>query len=72
MVSEIDTLGIQGGGLSDPTSVGEGNETFLIRVWKPLPSRRVLKTMRLTMICKGQSEQYLQAVDLGCYINTKI
>ena len=24
-------------------SVGEGNETFLIRVWKPLLSRRVLK-----------------------------
>ena len=27
----------------DLTSVGEGNETFLIRVWKPLPSRRVLR-----------------------------
>ena len=28
-----------GGGLWDPTSVGEGNETFFTRVWKPLPSR---------------------------------
>ena len=27
----------------DPTSVGERNEAFLIRVWKPLPSRHVLK-----------------------------
>ena len=25
------------------TSVREGNEAFLIRVWKPLPSRRILK-----------------------------
>ena len=34
------------GGLWDHTSVGEENETFLIRVWKPLRSRRVLKTVR--------------------------
>ena len=27
-------------------SVGEENETFCIRVWKPLPSRRILKTLR--------------------------
>ena len=26
------------GGLWDPTSVGEGNETFFIRVWKSLPN----------------------------------
>ena len=26
-----------------PTSVEEENETFLIRVWKLLPSRRILK-----------------------------
>ena len=25
------------------TLVGEGNETFLIRTWKPLSNRRVLK-----------------------------
>ena len=30
----------------DPTSVGEENEAFFVRVWKPLPSRRVLKTLR--------------------------
>ena len=38
------TLGLKGGELWDPTLVGEGNETFFIRVWKPLPSRRVLIT----------------------------
>ena len=37
------TLGLQEGGLWDLTSAGEENETFFIRVWKPLPSRRVLK-----------------------------
>ena len=30
----------------DPTSIGEENEAFFIRVWKPLPSRHVLKTLR--------------------------
>ena len=49
------TLGPKGGGLGDPTSIGEGNEchfgwggerSILIRVWKPLPSRRILKTLR--------------------------
>ena len=28
----------------DGTSVGEENETFFIRVWKPLSSRHVLKS----------------------------
>ena len=28
--------------MRDATLVGEGNEAFLIRVWKPLPSRRIL------------------------------
>ena len=28
----------------DFTLVGKENEAFLIRVWKPLPSRRVLKS----------------------------
>ena len=32
-------------GLSDPTLVGRRTETFFIRVWKPLPSRRVLKSL---------------------------
>ena len=40
------TLGPEGGGLWDPTSVGEDNETFFIRVWKPLTSGHVLKTLR--------------------------
>ena len=29
-----------------PRQSGEENEVFIIRVWKPLPSRRVLKTLR--------------------------
>ena len=32
--------------LRDPTSVMEENEVFFIRVWKPLPSICVLKTLR--------------------------
>ena len=40
LVSE--NVGPLGGVLVDPTSVGEGNETFFIRVWKPLPNRHVL------------------------------
>ena len=32
--------------MSASASSGEGNETFFIRVWKPLPSRRILKTLR--------------------------
>ena len=50
MVLELDTdrsasenAGLQGGGLWDLILVGEGNDAFLIRVWKPLPNRRVLK-----------------------------
>ena len=31
--------------LWDPTLVGEENETLFIRVWKPLPSRHVLKNV---------------------------
>ena len=30
----------------DPTSVGEENEVFFIRVWKPLSNKHVLKTLR--------------------------
>ena len=43
MVSEPDTkqcanedTGTKRGGLRDPTSVGEENETFFIRMWKSL------------------------------------
>ena len=59
----------KGGGLWDPTSVEEGNEAFFIRVWKPLPNRPVLKTLREVRKEKTQKGQYLLAVDLGCYIN---
>ena len=46
----------------------EENETFFIRVWKPLPSRRALKTLRGSPKGKAQREQYLVAVGLGRYI----
>ena len=39
------TLGLEGGGLRDPTSVGEENGIPFIRVWKPLSSRWVLKNL---------------------------
>ena len=54
MVSEPETercasenAGPQGGGLCDLTSIGKGNETLLIRVWRSLSSRHVLKTLQL-------------------------
>ena len=53
--------------LWDLTSVGEGNEAFLIRVWKSLSSRRVLKLWGWWWYVTGQSEQYLQAVGFACY-----
>ena len=36
----------KGSGLCDPTSIGEKNEEFFIRVRKPLPSRRAGKHKR--------------------------
>ena len=48
--------------------VGEGNETFYIRVWKPLSSERVLKILKGSSKRNTQREQYLLAVGLGCYI----
>ena len=53
--------------LWDSTSVGEENETPFVRVWKPLPSRRVLKTLRESLKGKAQRGQYLLAVCLSCY-----
>ena len=41
-----------------PTSVGKENEAFFIRVWKPLLSRRVLKTLRGSPKGKAQRGQY--------------
>jgi len=53
------TLGPQGSELWDPTLVGEGNETFLIRVWKPLPNRRIWKPWGWRRYISSQSWQYL-------------
>ena len=66
------TLGFEGGGLGGshidwrgervPTrmlSPEEGeNEALFIRVWKPLPSIRVLKTLRGSRKEKAQRGQY--------------
>ena len=46
----------------DPTSVGEENEAFLIRMWKPLPSKCVLKPWSWRKYVTGPSGQYLLAV----------
>ena len=55
----------KGGGLWDPTSVGEENETFLIRVWKPLPSRYVLKPWGWTVICNELKQTISASGGLG-------
>ena len=47
---------------------GEENEIPFIRVWKPLPNIRVLKTLRGSPKEKAQSGQYLVAVGLSRYI----
>ena len=47
----------------DLTSIEEGNETFFIKGWKLLPSRRVLKTLRENSKRKIQREQYLPMID---------
>ena len=44
-----------------------GNETFFTRVWKPLPNRRVLETLRGSLKGKAQRGQYLLAVGLDSY-----
>ena len=66
MVLEPETSGVptspKGGGLRESTLIGEGNETFLIRVRKPLPNRHVLKTLR------GSPKKTISASGgLGCY-----
>ena len=52
-------------GLWDPTSVGEKNEAFFIRVWRPLLNRHVFKTLRGCLKGKVQRGQYLLAVGEG-------
>ena len=56
-----------GGGWWVPTSVGEENETFFIRMRKPLPSRRVLETLSGSSKGKVQKGQYLLAMGLNSY-----
>ena len=56
---------------SHNTLVGKENETFFIKVWKPLPSKRVLKTLRGSPKGKAQRGQYLLAVSLGYYRNSR-
>ena len=51
----------------DPTSFGVGNEAFFIKMWKHLPSRRILKTLRGSPKGKVRRGQYLLAVGLGSY-----
>ena len=51
---------LKGGGLCDLTSVREENETSFIRVWKPLPNRRVLKTLRESSKEKVQKNNIYQ------------
>ena len=45
-----------------PNPVGEENETFFIRLWKPLSSIRVLKTLRGSPKGKAQRGQYRLAM----------
>jgi len=41
-----------------PHRLRERNEAFFIRVWKPLPSQHVLKTLRGSPKAKAQRRQY--------------
>ena len=47
--------------------VGWGGERIFIRVWKPLPSICILKTLKGSPKGKAQRGQYLLAVGLGHY-----
>ena len=47
--------------------VEKENETPFIKVCKPLPSKRILKTLRGSPKEKTQRGQYLVAVGLGRY-----
>jgi len=61
------TLGPKGGWIVRSHIGWEEYKTFFIRVWKPLTSRRVLKTSRGSLKGKAQRWQYLLEVGLGCY-----
>ena len=61
------SLVLNGDELWDPTSVGERNEIFFIRIWKPLSSICILKSLRRSPKGKAQREHYLLAASLSCY-----
>ena len=66
------SLGPKEGWIVDPTSIGEENETPFIRVWKPLPSRDIVKTLRESPRGKAQRGQYRLSVGLGSCIYTSL
>ena len=61
------TLGLEGVWIVRSHIGWEENETPFIRMWKPLPSRRVLKTLRRSPKGKTQRRQHLLAVGLSRY-----
>ena len=54
-----------------PYRLGRRTKHHLQRVWKPLPSRRVLKTLRESLKGKVQRGQYLLAAGLSGYKHTQ-
>ena len=58
----------EGSGLWDLILVEEKNETFLIRVWKPLRIRPILKMLRRILKRKAKIGQYPLGLTL-CYYN---
>ena len=60
--------------------VGEGNEAFLMRVWKPLPSRRVLKPLamhnglkRTIFACSGlELLEMVLELEIGWCVNEDV
>ena len=61
------TQGPEGGWIVRSHIGWGGVGAFFIRVWKPLPSIRVLKTLRGSSKGKTQRRQYILAVGLSCY-----
>ena len=55
----------KGGRLGTPTSIGEGNKAFFVRVQNLSPRRCVLKNLRGRPKGKVQRGQYLLVVRLG-------
>ena len=63
------TLGSEGGWIGGLISVGEKNEAFFIRVWKPLSNRHILKISRVGPEGKVQRGQHQLARGLSRYID---